>query len=155
MSTTDNPNDPALGHGSDSTPVPQNDKYLVLSDAERAKGFTRPYRDAYRHVGTKPNNPLRALTADEHTRYDQYGYIAFEKYPDEQLPITGRYWTQQQLTDLGCGQITTMGRQIAETYAANPRFYGSTYCTTCQKHRPVGEFTWYEMDGTEGPVVGT
>lgn len=57
-----------------------------------------------------------------------------------------------------CGHITTMGRTIAETYARDPGFYGSTYCSHCQAHFPVGadgEFTWYEMDGTEGPKVGT
>lgn len=48
---------------------------------------------------------------------------------------------------LECGAITTMNRSIAETYAARPTFYGSTYCTRCYKHRPVGadgEFVWVE-----------
>jgi hypothetical protein len=27
----------------------QHDGYIVLCDSERAKGFVRPYRDAYRH----------------------------------------------------------------------------------------------------------
>ena len=89
-------------------PDGQQKGYVVLSADERAKGFVRPYRDAYRH----------------------------EK----------------------CGKITTMGRSIAETYAADPFFYSGTFCTTCRAHFPVGEdgeFTWYEMDGTEGPKVGT
>lgn len=50
----------------------------------------------------------------------------------------------------GCGRTTTMALAIAETYARDPSFYGATYCTTCQKHRPVGatgEFTWIEPDG--------
>lgn len=92
----------------DIKPNGQQKGYVVLSEAERAKGFMRPFRDAYRH-----------------TR---------------------------------CGQITTMGRSIAETYARDPHFYTSTFCTTCGTHYPVGEdgeFTWYEMDGTEGPKVGT
>ena len=57
-----------------------------------------------------------------------------------------------------CGQITTMVRSIAETYARDPSFYIGTFCSTCRQHFPVGpagEFTWYEMDGTEGPKVGT
>jgi hypothetical protein len=44
-----------------------------------------------------------------------------------------------------CGQVTTMNRAIAETYARQPDFYGATYCTTCHKHSPVGadgEFVW-------------
>jgi hypothetical protein len=58
---------------------------------------------------------------------------------------------------LKCGKITTMGRTIAETYARDPGFYSGTFCTTCGSHFPVGEngeFVWYEMDGTTGPMVG-
>ena len=50
MLTTDR-NDPRLGRGSDATPGPQNKTYLVLSEEERAKGFVRPVRTSYRHVG--------------------------------------------------------------------------------------------------------
>lgn len=91
--------DPATG---------QQKAYVVLSAEERAKGFVRPYRDAYRH---QP-----------------------------------------------CGGITTMGRALAETYAREPTFYIGTFCSTCRALFPVGEdgeFTWYEMDGREGPKVGT
>lgn len=82
--------------------------YVVLSEAERKRGFVRPFRDAYRH--------------------------------------------------LKCGCITTMSRPLAETYARDPAFYSGTFCSTCRAHFPVGadgEFTWYEMDGKEGPKVGT
>lgn len=44
-----------------------------------------------------------------------------------------------------CGTSTRMGGAIAQTYARDPHFYGSTYCVACQMHRPVGEsgeFTW-------------
>lgn len=47
--TTDREN-PALGHGSDSEPVAQNEVYLVLSEEEIAKGYVRPYRNEYYHV---------------------------------------------------------------------------------------------------------
>lgn len=50
MGTTTDPTDPTLGHGSNDEPVPMNEKYLVLSDAERAKGFVRPYRTSYKHA---------------------------------------------------------------------------------------------------------
>jgi hypothetical protein len=46
---TDDPNDPRLTHGVDAAPVPQADAYLVLSEVERAKGFVRPLRRAYKH----------------------------------------------------------------------------------------------------------
>jgi hypothetical protein len=57
-----------------------------------------------------------------------------------------------------CGKITVMGRSLAETYAIEPTFYSGTFCSTCKAHFPVGadgQFTWYEMDGSEGPKVGT
>lgn len=46
-----------------------------------------------------------------------------------------------------CGAITTMGLAIAETYAADPKFYGATYCCTCRMHLPVGEFVWCDPAG--------
>lgn len=54
-----------------------------------------------------------------------------------------------------CGALTMMSQALAETYAANPNFYGATYCTHCKMHRPVGEngeFTW---DDETGAKVGT
>lgn len=51
MGLTDDPNHPGLHRytGTPEAPGPQHEVYLVLSEAERAKGFTRPYRDAYTH----------------------------------------------------------------------------------------------------------
>lgn len=48
-----------------------------------------------------------------------------------------------------CGNATTMGKALAETYARDPNFYSATYCTTCRGHFPVGEdgqFVWYGTD---------
>lgn len=49
MGVTSDPSDPRLTRGVDEGPVPMAEVYLVLSDEERAKGFVRPYRDAYLH----------------------------------------------------------------------------------------------------------
>lgn len=52
MSYTTDPNDPRIGRGpGDESPGPQNDVYLILPGEERAKGFVRPVRQTYRHVG--------------------------------------------------------------------------------------------------------
>lgn len=162
MSLTTDPQDPRLGHGTDREPGPQNAAYLVLSDKERAKGFVRPVRLSYRHVGTPgPRWPLRDLTAEEQERYAGAGYVKFEEYPPDDRPALGRFWTQAQLDSIGkgCGAVTTMSRAIAETYSARPAFYGATYCVGCRLHLPVGkqgEFTWVETDGSEaGNRVGT
>lgn len=102
--TTDDPNDPGLKKTDLETGL--QDKYLVLSDEERSKGFVEPYRDSYVHQK--------------------------------------------------CGVATTIGREIAETYARNPQFYGSTYCANCQNTFSIGadgEFVWKGTDqkvGTRG-----
>lgn len=49
-----------------------------------------------------------------------------------------------------CGGATTMAQALAETYAADPKFYGATFCAVCRAHYPVGEvgqFVW--EDGTK------
>ena len=148
---TNDPRDPRLKNVDPKTGL--QEAYIVLSDEERAKGFVRPYRDSYRHVGARPRFELRDLTAEEHERYDSFGYVKYEGYPtSDRDSITGRFWTAAQLKS-GCGVVTTMGRKIAETYARDPAFYGATYCAGCKTHLPVGpngEFEW--LDGTK---VGT
>jgi hypothetical protein len=125
----------------------QNETYLVLSDEERAKGFIRPVRRSYIHVGVRPKYPLRGLTAEEHERYDKFKYHMYEEYPKGSDSL-GRYWTKEQLNS-GCKAVTTMGQAIAETYARDPKFYGATFCCGCNKHIRVDEFVW---DGTEERV---
>lgn len=143
MPVTTDPNDPRLKN-IESSGI--QEVYLVLSEEERAKGFVRPYRDVYKHVGIRPENPLTDLTPEEHERYDKYGYIKFEKYPETESGITnGRFWTQKQLNS-GCGGETRMGQALSETYARNPKFYGATFCSTCGTHFPVEEFIW-TVDG--------
>lgn len=154
MSLTTDPEDPRLGHGPDTRPGAQNEAYLILSDAERSKGFVRPVRLSYRHVGIPgPRYPLRDLTGEEHERYDRFGYVKYEEYPPGD-DVLGRYWTQSDLDKIGkgCRTVTTMNQAIAETYSRDPHFYGATYCCGCRLHLPVGvhgEFTWLEADGSE------
>jgi len=146
MSLTTDKNDSDLEYGVDDKPVEQNKKYLVLSDEELAKGFVKPYRDSYRHVGKVPKYPLKKLTEEEKQRYEKYDYIAFEIYPESKSPATGRFWTQKEFDNNGCNTVTTMVNPIAETYARDPWFYGATYCVHCRMHKPLEEFIW-EPDG--------
>ena len=129
----------------------QQKGYVVLSEDERAKGFVRPLRKSYKHVGVSPKNLLRELTAEEHERYDKFGYIMYEAYPGNDLTVTGRFWTKEQLENRSCNTVTTMGLAIAETYARDVHFYGGTFCCGCNKHFPVSEFVW---EGTE-EIVGS
>jgi hypothetical protein len=139
----------------------QQKTYLVLSEEERAKGFVRPVRHSYKHVGKRPKHELRDLTESE-LRYNEgqppeQHFVKFEMYPEgspeRARKATGRFWTQAELNS-GCGAVTTMGQALAETYARDPSFYGGTFCCRCGTHLPVGEhgeFVW-EPDGSR---VGT
>lgn len=146
--TNGKPVDEVLANQTESTG--QHAGYLVLCPDERAKGFVRPYRDEYKHVGERPTYPIRDLTPDQLLRYQDYGYIKFEAYPEDSIESnngtsSGRYWTDAMLKS-GCGTTTKMGRDLSETYARDPEFYGSTFCVRCNVHRPVAEFVW-TMDG--------
>jgi len=158
LSTTTDGKPPREGFENAATPAPigpsgQAAAYWVLSEEERAKGFIRPVRDTYRHVGVRPTHPLRDLTDEEKERYAPFKYVAFEAYnPSDDSSVTGRYWTKAQL-ESGCGAETHMGRAIAQTYARDLEYYGSTFCARCGTHLPVGEhgeFVW--LDGSR---VGT
>lgn len=149
---TDDPNDPAIKRGApDTEPTPQHEKYLVLSEAERAKGFIRPVRSTYWHVGKKPRFPLVDLTDAQKALHGEE-YAKYEPYPESEAPVTGRYWTQRDLDTVktACNTRTTMGNALAETYAREPSFYGATYCVRCSKHLSVEEFVW-----DDGTTVGS
>jgi hypothetical protein len=52
-----------------------------------------------------------------------------------------------------CGVATRIGSAIAETYAKNPKMYGSTFCCGCSDYFPVAQFKW--DDGvTVGEISG-
>lgn len=133
-------------------PDGQHADHWVLSPEERAKGFVRPVRLVYKHAGTAgPKYPLRDLTPAEAECYAGEGYVKYEAYPEEARPLAGVYWTADELAAIGkgCGAETRMPESIAETYAREPNFYGSTFCVGCKTYRPVGargEFVW--LDGS-------
>lgn len=134
-------------------PNGQQKGYVVLSEDERKRGFVRPVRRGYVHVGRPgPQHPLRDLTPEEIKRYGEYGYVKHEDQPE---PQCGRFWKQDMLDRIGkgCGTLTRMSEAIAETYARDPSFYGGTFCCGCGKHYPVGadgEFVWANTDERVG-----
>jgi hypothetical protein len=113
-----------LANGSPETPdhreidpsTGQQKGYIVLTAEERAKGFVRPVRRTYTHVGR------------------------MQKFENDQHPSgVTKNWEQRMG---GCGTDTTMVLPIAETYARDPGFYGGTFCCHCRKHLPLNEFVW-------------
>ncbi len=176
VSETTDGKPPRPGFESAAAPAPvdpnsgQHQAYWVLSAEERAKGFVRPVRRSYIHVGIAgPKYPLRdledfeadrAANDDEAERAANFGYVKFEQYPagpNGEPSILGRYWTQADLDRVGkgCGSKTTMGVAIAETYARDPHYYGSTFCVVCNRHLPVGDAGEFIWDDGSRERVGT
>lgn len=93
-------------------------------------------------ITTDPNDPgLRKVDADGM----QESYIVLPGGQRQKLvrPVRRSYIHES------CGAVTTMGQALAETYAAQPGFYGATYCATCKGHYPVGAQGQFLWDGTE------
>lgn len=90
----------------------QHQDYIVLCPDERAKGFVRPFRNKYIHVG-----------------------VGGHEIDPNDMSKHGR-------TGNACGAETSMGNALSETYARDPKFYGATFCVGCNKHLPVSEFVW-------------
>lgn len=90
----------------------QQKAYVVLTEEERAKGFVRPVRRSYIHTGVDP---------------------VWEDKAQFRISRLGKN---------GCGALTTMAVEIAETYARDPTFYDGTFCANCRRHSPLNEYTW-------------
>ena len=90
----------------------QQKGYIVLTAAERAKGFVRPVRQKYVHVG-----------------------VGGSEVDPSNMARSG-------LKSPGCGALTHMGLALAETYARDPKFYSGTFCVGCGAHFPLDQFTW-------------
>lgn len=112
LCTTDG-RSPEAARAGQTNETGQHASYIVLCEDERKRGFVRPYRDSYKHIG-----PLTQLVNGE----------------------TGE--DSHQVRAGGCGTVTTMGRALSETYARDPKFYSHTFCVRCNTHPPVSEFVW-------------
>ncbi len=142
---TTNPKDPRLNR-KDPDGSGMDEAYLVLPEKERKKGFIRPYRDKYIHVGRNVCGKLSSNHSQipNHPELDMICVLL----PNHKGECTA--WTKKENIK-GCGASTTMGRALSETYARNPKFYGATFCVTCGDHFPVSEFKW----SVDGRVVGS
>lgn len=116
MSTEQSGGGPLPENHREINPVTGQQKaYVVLTPEERAKGFVRPVRRKYVHLG--------------------HG---------------AEFRGSVQMTHgSGCGALTVMSQDIAETYARDPKFYSGTFCVGCKVHLPLDEFVW---DGSNEQV---
>jgi hypothetical protein len=69
MGVTDDPNNPCLG---ETGPDGQQNCYLVLSDEERAKGFVRPVRTAYKHLPCGAVTTMGLAIAETYARNPKF-----------------------------------------------------------------------------------
>lgn len=102
------------------------------------------------HITDDPSDPRLTNGADDQPAPQAPVYLVLSEQERAQgfvRPVRRSYRHSV------CDTTTTMGQAIAETYAREPGFYGSTYCVECSKHLPVGpggDFYW-----PDGSKVGT
>lgn len=134
----------------------QYKKHIVLSEEERSKGFIRTVRNEYEHKGREFDktlmNKLEEPVVHSNKKYTHQvgiridgevkGHRLLQEDEAAQLEETGHVG--------GCGVVTSMPKSIAETYARDPKFYGSTYCVGCKVYLPVTEFVWKNTDEKVG-----
>lgn len=135
--------------------VGQYKDYIVLCPDERAKGFVRPVRNSYQHVGrsvcaeTVPGQTLN-LGSPRDVCSLSFGHEGDHTGPFFRTTQAEQSRLLQSHRKGGCGVVTKMGQDLSETYARDPKFYGATFCVGCNRHVPVGEFVWDGTDETVG-----
>lgn len=73
-----------------------------------------------------------------------YVILANESRTEFQRPVRNRYIHEK------CENVTTIAREIAETFAVDPKFYTNTFCAHCRQHFRVSEFRWHGTDEIVG-----
>src|SRR4051812_3380797 len=87
--TTDDRNDPALDNvGADG----MQEKYLVLSEEERAKGFVRPLRQAYVHLTCGGVTRMGLAIAETYARDPKFYGGTFCVTCGKHLPLSEFVW---------------------------------------------------------------
>lgn len=102
--------------------------------------------------GEIPINPDTSSVPNDAKRADGQHVDHWTMCPTEIIEAGFKRPIRLKYQHTVCGVVTSMPRQIAETYAANPRYYGSTYCCGCNKYLPVGESGEFVWDGTNERV---
>lgn len=92
MSLTTDINDPRLGHGVDSEPIPQHEVYLVLSEEERAKGFIRPLHRAYVHKTCGTRTEMGLALCETYARDPKFYGATYCCGCSKHLPVSEFLW---------------------------------------------------------------
>ena len=91
MSLTTDRNDPDLHV---TKPNVQNEKYLVLSEEERAKGFVRPLRRSYTHVACGTSTRMGLELCETYARDPKFYGATFCTGCGKHLPVGEFVWDE-------------------------------------------------------------
>jgi hypothetical protein len=89
MSLTTDPKDPDLHK---TRPDGQNEKYLVLSEEERAKGFVRPVRRKYIHKTCGTVTTMGLALCETYARDPKFYGATFCMGCGDHLPVSEFLW---------------------------------------------------------------
>lgn len=87
MGITSDPSDPRLTRGADDEPTEQAPVYLVLSDAERARGFVRPLRTSYVHEFCGVVTTMNVAIAETYAREPHFYGATFCVHCSTHRPV--------------------------------------------------------------------
>ena len=93
MGLTTDPTDPRLGRGVDTSPIPQHEVYLVLSEDERKKGFVRPFRNAYVHKKCGGETIMGNALSETYARNPNFYGATYCTGCRMHLPVAEFYWS--------------------------------------------------------------
>lgn len=94
MSTTDDRNDPGLRKvGEDG----MQEKYLVLSEYERAQGFVRPVRLTYTHLTCGRNTSMGQAIAETYARDPKFYGATYCATCRDHFPLVGFVWAGTEI----------------------------------------------------------
>lgn len=97
MSLTTDPNDPKLTrYTGPEKPGPQAEVYLVLSEEERAKGFTRPYRDKYVHKKCGGQTTMGGALSETYARNPKFYSATYCCTCSAHFPVSEFLWAGTQ-----------------------------------------------------------
>lgn len=127
--------------------LPPEQRQRLAETREAVLACRTPVAPLDGKVTDDPNDPAirRGVDTKQTQQHEKYLVLSVEEREKGYVrPVRLTY------VHTRCGVATSMGRVIAETYARDPKFYGSTYCMGCRMHLPVAEFKW-----EDGSVLGS
>jgi hypothetical protein len=135
-----------------------SERPYLLSSADINRAMDKAYCDN-EHLEKKVDHDLwnsfiKYIMVEQNAKYEarlsEDIDKKFEEADDEERAKKSVRPYHESYVHARCKVTTKMPRKLAETYAANPIFYGSTFCCGCRSSFPVGEFTWSGTNNVMG-----